>query len=76
MPFVLFAATVISDNSFRMIEAAASLPDVQLGVVTQDPTDSLRHLQTTVAHWRVSDVLSVDQLLWAARELGSRNGAV
>ena len=76
MPFVIFAAPLVSDNAFRMIEAAASLPDVTLGVITHDPADSLRHLHGRVAHWRVGDVLSVEQLLWAARELQARNGAI
>jgi biotin carboxylase len=76
MPFVLFAAPRLSENAFRMVDAAASLPDVRLGVITLDPADALRHLEGPVAHWRVQDVLNVDQLLWAARELSRRHGPV
>lgn len=76
MPFVVFAAPMLSDNAFRMIEAAASLPDVRLGVITHDAAEGLRHLHGRVAHWRVTDVLQVEQLLWAARELQARNGTI
>lgn len=74
--FVVFAAPLLSDNAMRMVEAAATLQGVRLGVITHDPADTLRHLQETVAHWRVSDILNVDQLVWATRELAYRHGAV
>lgn len=76
MPFVIFAAPMLSENAVRMIEAAASLPDVRLGVITHDPAEGLHHLVGRVAHWRVEDVLSAEQILWAARELGKRNGDI
>lgn len=76
MPFVIFAAPLLSENAFGMIEAAASLSDVRLGVITHDPAEGLRHLRDRVAHWRVADILNVDQLLWATRELQKRNGEV
>ena len=76
MAFAVFVAPLLSDNAFRMIEAAASLPDVRLGVITHEPAERLRHLADTVAHWRVNDVLSPEQLIWAARELSSRNGGL
>jgi biotin carboxylase len=74
MPFVVFVAPLLSENAFRMVEAAASLPDVRLGVITTDPPEGLSHLTGRVAHWRVHDVLAADQLVWAARELAARNG--
>ena len=74
--FVVFVAPLLSPNAFAMIEAAASLPDVRLGVVTHDGAEALRHLQGQVAHWRVTDVLSVEQVMWAARELAQRNEPV
>ncbi|MBC7893872.1 MAG: ATP-grasp domain-containing protein [Cytophagaceae bacterium] len=76
MPFAIFVAPQVSDNAFGMIEAAASLPDVRLGVITHDLADKLRHLEGRVAHWRVSNVLDAQQLLWATRELQARNGTV
>lgn len=74
--FVIFAAPLLSDNAFHMVDAAASLPDVHLGVITHDGADRLRHLEGKVAHWRVQNVLDVNQLLWAARELSARNGPI
>jgi biotin carboxylase len=74
--FVVFAAPMLSDNALRMIEAAASLHGVRLGVITHDSAEGLRHLHGSVAHWRVADILDVDQLVWAARELAFRKGPV
>jgi biotin carboxylase len=76
MPFVLFAAPLLSDNAFGMIRAAATLPGVELGVITLDADRGLHDLQGRVAHWRVHDIFDVDQLLWAARELSARHGPV
>ena len=74
--FVVFAAPLLSENAMRMVEAAATLYGVRLGVITHEPADALRHLQGSVAHWRVSDILNVDQLIWATRELAFRKGPV
>lgn len=60
----------------RMVEAAATLYGVRLGVITRDPADALRHLQGAVAHWRIADIMNVDQLVWATRELAFRHGPV
>jgi biotin carboxylase len=76
MRFAIFAAPLLSDNAFRMVEAVASVHDVRLGVVTHDPADRLRHLQGDVAHWRVPNVLNTQQLIWAAQELSARNGPI
>jgi len=61
--FVVFAAPMLSENAVRMVEAAATLYGVRLGVITHDPADALRHLEGSVAHWRVPDILNVDQLV-------------
>jgi biotin carboxylase len=74
--FVLFAAPLLSENAFRMIEAAASLPGVRLGVITHDPAEGLRHLRDAVAHWQVTDILDTQQLVWAGRELEQRGGSL
>ena len=74
--FVVFAAPLLSDNAMRMVEAAASLPGVRLGVITHDSADAMRHLHGSVAHWKVADIMNVDQLVWATRELGFRKGPV
>jgi biotin carboxylase len=73
---VVFAAPLLSDNAMRMIDAAALLPNVQLAVVTHEPAEQLGYLQDRVAHWRVDDILRVDQLVWATKELGARLGPV
>ncbi len=76
MPRVVFVAPILSDNAFRMVEAAATLPDVQLSVITQDGDDKLLHLRDRVRHWRVDDILSVDQLLWAAKGIATLHGPI
>ncbi len=77
MPFVVLAVPLLSPNATAMIEAAASLPDVRLGVITHEPAEKLPdQLRPRVAHWRVRNVLDQHQLIWAARELASRNGAI
>ena len=74
--FVVFAAPLLSDNAMRMVEAIVTLPGVRLGVITHDSADALRHLHGSVAHWRVSNILNVDELVWATRELEFRKGTV
>ena len=78
MPNVLFAAPILSENASRMIEAAASLPDVRLGVITQDPAEKMSRqmARAVTAHWRVDDILDAGQLAWAAGELGKRLGGI
>ena len=60
-----------------MIETAASLPDVHLGVITHEPAEKLPvDLVSRVAHWRVDNVLDPSLLVWACRELGLRYGPI
>ncbi len=72
----VFACPVFSPAATQMIEAAVSLPDVQLAVVTQQPLADLpERLATRLAgHWQVHDVTDVAQLGWAVRELRARLG--
>jgi biotin carboxylase len=75
--FVVFAAPLLSPNALGMIEAAAALPDVHLGVITHEPAEKLPvHLVSRVAHWRVDNILDANQLVWAGRELGVRYGPI
>lgn len=76
MPFVVFAAPLLSDNAFAMVRAAATLPNVHLGVITHDHSDRLRDLQGSVRHWRVENVLDVEQLVWAANGLAQHFGPI
>ncbi len=78
MPKVVFAAPILSENASRMIEAVASLPDVTVGVITQDPAEKMwPELASKVsAHWRVDDILDAGQLTWAAEELSKRMNGI
>ncbi|MGQ0539162.1 MAG: ATP-grasp domain-containing protein [Gemmatimonadaceae bacterium] len=77
MPFVILAAPLLSPNALGMIEAAAALPEVRLGVATHEPAERLpAHLYGRVAHWRLDNVLDVNQLVWAVQQLAARNGTV
>ena len=64
MPNVVFAAPILSENATGMIEAVASLPNVRLGVITQDPAEKLSPaLAARVdGHWRVDNILDSGQL--------------
>ncbi|MEO5903097.1 MAG: ATP-grasp domain-containing protein [Gemmatimonadaceae bacterium] len=78
MTNVVFAAPILSENASRMIEAVASLPDVRLGVITQDPAEKMSSdmASKVSAHWRVNDILDSGQLSWAAEELSKRLGGI
>ncbi|MFN2400710.1 MAG: acetyl-CoA carboxylase biotin carboxylase subunit family protein [Gemmatimonadaceae bacterium] len=78
MPSVIFAAPQLSENASRMVEAAVSLPDVRLGVITHDPVERLEPpLRSKIAaHWRVENVLDKAQLVDAARSLSSKLGPI
>ena len=78
MPNAIFAAPILSENAARIIAAAGRLEGVRLGVVTQDPLEQLPEaLRGAVAqHWRVGDVLDVEQLAGAVEEVARRLGGV
>jgi hypothetical protein len=61
-----------------MIEAVASLPDVRLGVITQDPAEKFSPaLAARVdGHWRVDNILDPGQLAWAAEGLAHGLGPI
>jgi phosphoribosylaminoimidazole carboxylase (NCAIR synthetase) len=76
MPTVFFAAPYLTTSAARMVTAAASLPGVRLGVVTQDPQENApREVQAAIAqHWRVDDVTDLGQLWGAVEALRQRLG--
>ena len=76
MPTVFFAAPYLSPSAARMVTAAASLPGVRLGVVTQDPQEHAPpEVRAAIAqHWRVDDVTDLDQLAGAVDALTHRLG--
>ena len=70
-PFLLPATT-------RFIAAAASLPDVRLGLISQDPEDRLRDdLRSALAgHYRVQDGTDAQQIADATRVMARHLGGV
>ena len=71
---VIFVAPHLSDNASRMVEAIGALPGVQLGVISMDRLDHAGD-QTRGAiaqHWRVDDVLDVEQLRGAVQQVATR----
>lgn len=78
MPTAIFAAPILSENAARVIAAAVKLEGVRLGVVTQDPIEKLPEpLRNAIAqHWRVADVLDVEQLAGAVHAVAERIGGV
>ncbi|PYQ26413.1 MAG: hypothetical protein DMF56_24340 [Acidobacteria bacterium] len=71
---VIFAAPILSENAARVITSAVRLDGVRLGVITQDPAEKLR--DAVAQHWRVEDILNVDQLAWAVENVAARLGGV
>jgi biotin carboxylase len=73
-PFVIFACPMLSENAARMIVAAASLPNVRVGVISQDPEANAPDWARGAihSHWRVESILDAGQLVSAARHLAER----
>lgn len=76
MFFVVYATIWFTENGQRMIEAIASLPDIRLGIISQEP---LHQLSTPIrekihAHWQVSDVLNSQQLAHATGSMSAALG--
>ena len=69
---VIFAAPILSENAARAIAAASRIDGVRLGVITQDPAEKLR--QPVAQHWRVDNILDLDQLAWAVDNVSQRLG--
>src|SRR5690349_20352466 len=78
MPFVIFVAPFVTPIAIRQIAATASLPDVRLGVISQEPQEKLpQEIQDKLAaHWRVEDGWSTVHILEAAHRLAERNGPI
>ncbi|MBA3619335.1 MAG: ATP-grasp domain-containing protein, partial [Acidothermales bacterium] len=73
-----FVAPYLLEATARFIEAAARLPDVRLGLVTQEPVDRLppQLRSSLAAHWRVDDALDPSQVAAAVRGLERQLGPV
>ena len=73
-----FVAPYLLDTTTRFVEAAASLPDVQLALITAEPEVRLSPgLRRRLAgHWRIDDALDPGQIAAAARGLEQYLGPV
>ena len=73
-----FVAPYLLDTTTRFVEAAASLPDVRLALITSEPEErlppGLRH--RLAGHWRIDDPLDAGQIAWAVEGLRGQLGQV
>ncbi len=73
---LIFVAPFFMEATLRFLEGAASLPGVQLSLISQDPAErlpkSLRH--QLAGHWRVSNGLDPAQIVEGARRLEQELG--
>ena len=78
MTNVIFAAPLLSENAARSIGAILALDDVRLGVISMEPLEKLAPaLQNQIAaHWRLDDVLNIEDLAGAVEQLSRRLGRV
>lgn len=78
MPNVVFVAPFFLETTLRFVEAAAMLPGVRLGLISQDPEEKLPSaIRSRLAvHYRVADGLAVDQIAGAIRMLAGRLGPI
>ena len=78
MPNAVFVAPFLLPATARFIAAAASLPDVRLGLISQDPEDRLGgDLRAALAgHYRVSDGTDPQQIADATRVLSGHLGGI
>ena len=75
---VVFAAPFLMDATLRFVRAAASLPNVRLALLTQEPLERVpEDLRARIdAHWRVDDGLDPDAIERAVVELARGMGNV
>ena len=73
---VIFVAPFLMETTLRFVAGAASLPGVNLSLISQDGLEKLpAGLRSELAaHWRVQDALDHEQIVIAARELESKLG--
>ncbi len=71
MPNVVFVAPFLMPATLSFVEATAKLPNVRLGLLSQQPAEDLpsslrQHLS---AHWRLNNALDPQQLADGTRQL-------
>ena len=75
---VVFVAPFFLDTTLRFVDAAAGLPGVRLGLVSQDPEEKLpKGLRSKLAgHFRVEDGIAADSLRPALHAMRKAFGSV
>jgi hypothetical protein len=78
MANAVFVAPFLLPATVRFVAAAVSLPDVRLGLISQDPEDRLPDdLRARLAgHYRVADGTDAQQIADATRVMGGHLGSV
>ena len=76
MANAIFVAPFLLPATVRFIAAAAALPDVRLGLISQDPEDRLPDdLRASLSgHYRVSDGTDAQQIADATRVMARHLG--
>lgn len=74
----VFVAPFLASTTVRFVTAAAALPDIRLGLVSQDPAERLpAELRRRLAgYWQVGDALDPEQIAGAVQALSQRIGPV
>ena len=69
--FVVYVCPFFSENTKYFIDALSRMPEVDMGIISQDPPERLEHhLQSRCkAFYRIDDCLDTAQLTHAASEL-------
>ncbi len=75
---VVFIAPFNMPVTMRFVSAVAELPDVQLALISQNPSEALAPelRQRLVAHYRVQDALDVKHLAPAVQAVGKQLGGI
>jgi D-alanine-D-alanine ligase-like ATP-grasp enzyme len=78
MPYAVFVAPYFLETTVRFIAAAASLPEVRLGLISTDPEQRLPdRVRTRLAgHYRVDDATDAQQIAEATRALARHLGGI
>ena len=78
MVVAAFVAPYVLEATGRFVDAAASLPGVELALITCEPEDRLPgELRRGLAgHWRIDDPLDAGQIAGAVEGLGGHIGTV
>jgi hypothetical protein len=73
---VVFVAPFFAETTLRFVNAVAELPDVRLGLISQDPVEKLpaELAGRLAAHWRIDDGLDPNQIADGVRGLARRIG--